>query len=177
MPNEPVEFSTRACEEVLKKNLKAILVDCEQFVLKVGIAGGNFNGRKSRGGKLVKSNTIQEVSMYAAKNEFGSYSEHIPSRPFMRTTFTQGNHLEIIRKRAYQIFNEIAETNRGAKEGLTKLGLFAAGRVKKNIRDGNFTPNPPNAPSTIAAKGSDQQLFDTGLMTQSITAWVDKKGV
>lgn len=172
-----VEFSVDNCKEILKKNLKAILVDCENYQLRVGIAGDIFNGRKRVKGKLKNSNYLAPVAEYAAKNEFGSYSEHIPKRPFMRSTFEQGGHLELIRKAAFKYLSEVAENNRGAKEGLTKLGLFVAGRVKKNIRDGNFTPNPPNAPATIARKGSDQQLLDTGLMTQSISAWVVSKNV
>lgn len=172
-----VEFSPRAMEEVIKKNLKGILVDVENYQLRVGIAGDIFNGRKRKGGKLVKSNYFAPVAEYAAKNEFGSYSEHIPARPFMRTTFTQGEHLELIKGMAWKYLNQIAEQNGNAEQYLLKLGMFVRSRIAKNISDGNFTPNPPNSPATIAMKGSSRQLIDTGLMRQSLSAWVVKKNV
>jgi len=50
---------------------------------------------------------------------------------------------------------------------------FTASDMEKNIRDGDFTPN---APYTIALKGSDEPLIDTGAMINSIKVRERKKG-
>lgn len=52
------------------------------------------------------------------------------------------------------------------------IGAKAAAVMKNTIRDFD---NPPNAPSTIARKKSDNPLVDTGLMMQSVTWDVRKK--
>ena len=52
------------------------------------------------------------------------------------------------------------------------IGAKSVGMIQQEIVDGNWTPN---APSTIAKKGSDHPLIDTGLMRQSVH-YVVKKG-
>lgn len=190
MPNTPVQLNERNLKEQLKKNLQAILVDCEQYDLKVGIPGEIRNTKKSIvvskhvGGVTIKKKKVVKnkgaepanVAEYAAKNEFGVVGTgkkawNTPPRPFMRTTF-QGESMQMIQKMAWKIFSEIAMTNRNAKEGLEKLGLYIAGRVKMNILRGHFKAN---APETIERKGSDTPLIDTGTMRRSLTAWVTGK--
>lgn len=180
MPNAPVQLNERNLHEQIKKNLKAILVDCEQLNLMVGIPASEYNATKTQVYKNKKGEkkkrTIDvahntQVAEYAAKNEFGSYSEHIPSRPFMRTTFV-GDRMTAIQKVAQKIFTEIAETNRGAKEALEKLGLYISQQVRQNIVKGQFAPN---SPVTIARKLSSKPLIDTKTMSNAITAWVKGK--
>lgn len=115
-----------------------------------------------------------DIAYYASQNEFGSYSDHIPARPFLRTTF-EGDKLEKINKKAQQFLNECAENNRGAEDYLNKIGLYAAGLVQENITKGDFTPNPPNSPLTIAIKGSSKPLIDTGTMRRALTSWTVKR--
>jgi hypothetical protein len=114
-----------------------------------------------------------DIATYAAKNEFGSYAEHIPSRPFLRTTM-EGEHLRKIEKLAASLLTECAFNNRGAFSFLCDIGLYAAGEVKKNINYGDWAPN---SPVTIAIKGSDKPLVDTKTMSRSVTAWVTEKEV
>ena len=54
--------------------------------------------------------------------------------------------------------------------GLALVGAQAVSNVQDTIRD---LDDPPNAPSTIAAKGADNPLIDTGRMRQSITYVVE----
>jgi hypothetical protein len=115
-----------------------------------------------------------DIAYYAAKNEFGSMSDKVPARPFLRTTF-QGERLEKIQKKAQAILSDCAMQNRNAEDFLNQIGLYAASEVQRNITDGSFQPNPPNAPLTIAIKGSSHTLIDTGTMRRAITAWVTKK--
>jgi hypothetical protein len=117
-----------------------------------------------------------DIAFYAAKNEFGSVSDKIPARPFLRTTFEEGSEkMRNIEKKASFLLNQCAEQNRGAADFLNEIGLYAADQVKKNITEGSFSPNPPNSPLTVAIKGSSHTLIDTGTMRNAMTAWVTKK--
>lgn len=98
---------------------------------------------------------------YAAANEFGVHPR-IPERSFLRSTL-------ISRQSAY--IKQIARAVRKLLDGFTpdiafgRLGMLAVSDVQRTIR--NRVP-PPNAPMTIARKGSDTPLIDTGRMRQSI---------
>lgn len=96
----------------------------------------------------------------AAYNELGTSS--IPPRPFMRQSFE--NHEKELQEACDQV-NAIISNGGTAENGLDTLGVFVKGLVQEEIVDGGFEPN---APSTIAAKGSDQPLIDTGNMRQSV---------
>lgn len=110
-----------------------------------------------------------DIATYAAKQEFGSVSENIPKRPFLRTTF-EGARLIKIRKKATILLSECAKQNRNAKDFLEKIGIYAAGEVRKNIKFGRWGEN---SPVTKAIKGSTKPLIDTSTMIRAITAWVD----
>ncbi len=110
-----------------------------------------------------------DVATVAATLNFGSASKNIPARPFM----TVGG------KRATGATTPIAEAlvpamNRGkiTREGILEhMGPVAVGAFKEAILDG---PWAPNAPRTVAEKGSAKPLVDTGLMSQSLTYVVRK---
>ncbi|MCY1185956.1 hypothetical protein D9M73_267810 [compost metagenome] len=53
---------------------------------------------------------------------------------------------------------------------LEQMGNLAEGHVKQEITD---LKDPPNAKSTIAKKGSDNPLIDSGHMRQSIRYVID----
>ena len=99
------------------------------------------------------------VAAVAAWNEFGTKT--IPERPFFR--------------------NALAESERGVSNILAKgidtkkmvvderlagrVGAYVAGQVMESIRT---LTGPPNAPETIARKGSTNPLIDTGMMRASV---------
>ena len=65
--------------------------------------------------------------------------------------------------------------SQGARDGLEKAGMFAANKVKDYFVDPE-NGWAENSPKTIAAKGSDRPLVDTGALRQAITYVVgDKK--
>lgn len=95
-------------------------------------------------------------------NEFGT--EHIPERPTLRPT------MRIQRQKYVGIMSVIALkalTVQGydVRVQMGKLGEVAQNDVRKAIRD---LDSPPNAESTIKAKGSSNPLIDTGQMINSI---------
>lgn len=99
----------------------------------------------------------------AAVNEFGSADGHIPARPFLYPAIAENGpkYLRLARAELPDILD--------GKEPMTRLlhrlGLIAVGDVQQKIVD---VRTPPNAPSTIAKKGSDNPLIDTGHLRQSI---------
>lgn len=103
-------------------------------------------------------------------NELGT--ARTPSRPFMRDS-VDDNAGQITNFCKAQL-KGIANGSTNAEMALKSIGAMQVGLVQKTIKDGDFAPN---APSTIAMKGSDKPLIDTGRMRQSVHYVVtDKKG-
>jgi hypothetical protein len=107
-----------------------------------------------------------ELTMIAAVNEFGSSDGRIPERSFLRSTLDE-------RKR--DIADRLTAAADAALDGspLDKeyaiIGEEVAGWVKQKIRD---IDTPENAESTIAKKGFDNPLIETGRLRNSIRAEV-----
>lgn len=126
--------------------------------VKVGLPAGSMN--YPDGTNLI---------MVAVVNEFGSVDGRIPERSFLRST--------VVTKR--DVFKKFWRSNRAknlltgkadAKPLLELLGQLAQAEVQKTILE---VSEPPNAPATIAAKGSSNPLNDTGVLRQSIRYEVD----
>lgn len=109
-----------------------------------------------------------DVAQVAAWNELGT--AHMPSRPFLRMSVD--DNPDKINSMCTAALKSVTSGG-GAEACLKKLGVFAVSLVQKKIRDGSFAPN---APSTIAKKGSDKPLIDTGRMIQSTKYVIRAKG-
>lgn len=96
----------------------------------------------------------------AAWNEFGT--EKSPSRPFMRNAID--NHTDKIDNMFKAEVNNL-QNGMSAEQILNQIGVFVKDLIQTEIVDGDFTPN---APYTIAKKGSSKPLIDTGRMRQSV---------
>lgn len=104
------------------------------------------------------------LALVAAVNEFGSQDGHTPERSFLRAGIRE-NLAEFKRLNAFTLKAlAIGRTTEG--QALALLGELAKSKVQDKIVHGPFTPN---APSTIARKGSDRPLVDSGNLRQSIT--------
>lgn len=95
-------------------------------------------------------------------NEYGT--ENIPARPFIRQTFekSQGK----LRSLANTLLGKIAVGEITKKQALDIMGDRFASMIRQAIENSEFEPN---APGTIAKKGSDKPLVDTGAMQRSIS--------
>ncbi len=115
--------------------------------------------------------SVQTVAQIAVENEYGVPEKNIPSRPFMRQAFDKNEYKlnERIKQYAKDIFAGIKNT----RQALTLLGVEHKGNIQKEVRFGDFKPN---APLTIAIKGSSQPLIDTDQMVQSVQFEVDMGG-
>ena len=90
-----------------------------------------------------------------AIQHFGN--DNIPPRPWLDVGVASGKaeYLEII-----------AENPNDPELALQQVGVTAVGYVQQYMTD---LSEPPNAASTIKAKGSANPLIDTGLLRQSVT--------
>lgn len=104
---------------------------------------------------------VADVARY---NEFGTLD--IPPRPFFRKAINDNSS-----KWLDFLARDLAQTE-NIELSYNRLGEIARGDIVKSI---NQTNSPPNAPSTIKAKGSSKPLVDTGFLRANVTFKVVKK--
>lgn len=107
-------------------------------------------------------------------SEFGT--ETIPERPFLRNTMRNNRdaYRAAMRTAAKTIIRTAARGGdaRGAVTlALRKLGLKASDDVKAEI---TALSDPPNAPATIARKGSSNPLIEDGEMRNAVSSKVEE---
>ncbi|QTB11723.1 hypothetical protein J2B92_12275 [Lysinibacillus sphaericus] len=138
--------------------LKDVLKELKNYSVEVGIFGSD------------------EYVMVASVHEFGATIQRgkgsisIPERSFLRTAFDEKNeqwasffksqlkHVLALQMDVQTLFN--------------RLGARMVGDIQEKITD---LDAPPNAPSTIAKKGSSNPLIDTGGLRMRITYRVVRK--
>ncbi len=106
-----------------------------------------------------------------AKNTRGA-GVHVPERSFIRSTVDAKKYGEW-RIAAEEMRKEIVAGHMSTDRALGLMGL----RIKKDIQEKiRSQVPPPNAPSTIAAKGSDHPLINTAQLLNSIDFEVHREG-
>jgi len=102
----------------------------------------------------------KSVAMIAAIQEYGAPGAGTPPRPFFRNMIAEKSNewpkaiADLLKANGYDAAKTLALTGEGVK-----------GQLQQSIVDTN---TPPNAPSTIARKGSAKPLVDTGHMLNSV---------
>ena len=137
--------------------------------VKIGILGSSTS-------RKIKANK-REVATNAAigfKNEFGSVSEHIPARSFLQMP---------IKLKFNEYMAKSEKLNKAAfekalKEGtifkfMTLMGINGERCVLDAFATRGSGKWKPNSPKTVALKGSDSPLIDTGELRKSITSSVE----
>ena len=160
------------------KALMARMNGANRSVL-VGVPAESVEHKVSRGKKrtfVAKASgetsiqTDKSVSMatIAAVHEFGSPEQGIPERSFLRGGIRRAapklNAVNIDSLRKVLLGKMTIE------QAIEKLGVVAAGEVKREFVVGTFAPNKP---ATIARKGSSRPLIDTGNLRQAVTYIVE----
>lgn len=110
-----------------------------------------------------------EVSNYdlALIHIFGTLDGKIPPRDFLRfpIEYKDKELLAFMEKRA-----DILLKDGDAERFFRAVGAFGQGVVQEAFATGGFGQWPPNAPSTIAAKGGkDSPLIDTGALRKAVS--------
>ena len=118
-----------------------------------------LDGRAARAGLFTP-----EMAMRGAGNEFGT--GRIPSRPWASTAADNG--APALAALAEREIGALADGRGSAGDVLEEFGETMADSLRSIILDGEV-PGPPLAASTIARKGHDRKLIDTGEMVGSIT--------
>lgn len=114
---------------------------------------------EAEGGAQNGSATVLDIGIW---NEFGT--SRIPPRSFIRAWFDENKEpIETMWKSAMRA---VAKGKISKKDALDQFGLWCVGQIQARMAAG--VP-PPNAPSTIARKGSSTPLIDTGVLRSSIT--------
>lgn len=131
--------------------------------VKVGVIGRQAEEvHPSEDGKGTPITNVQ----LALIQEFGT--ERIPERSFIRGTFRI--HREEYQVMLARVLKLIVDGKLEVQKGFSILGLKVQGDMQTRIADrGAPEPWVPNADSTIAMKGSDVPLVDTGRLRQSIS--------
>lgn len=103
-----------------------------------------------------------DLGTAALYNEFGT--EEIPERPAFRLGLAHG--VKDLNRLNELNLHLVAMGKKPLLKALQELGLMGVAKVKTELRHGDWVPN---APSTIAKKGSSHPLVDTAQEVNSIT--------
>jgi hypothetical protein len=129
-----------------------------KIAVKVGILEAAGNHQNVEEGEPQK--TVAEL---AVVNEYGSSDGRIPARPAWR------NSLDESRERITKALGKVAEEIVGGaavEVAMSKIGLLGQAIVRRGI---TRLREPPNAPLTIAKKGSSNPLIDTSQTRNAVT--------
>ena len=121
--------------------------------------------------RYVDGNSVAEIAMI---HEFGTAT--VPQRSFIRSTLDK-HGLTYSKQLAEGVQAAIVDAVNGKldtdQKALNRLGMRIKGDIQKRIAQGI---SPPNAPATIARKGSSTPLIDSGQLRASITYELRKGG-
>lgn len=152
---------------MLKSKVETIVKDkgFEKAVEQIRQAkGSHVNiGILSQDGMKTPPGSNLNLAAIASVNEFGTSDKRVPPRPFLRTTMEKNRRR--YNRLTEQLISQILSGKTTVMKALDLLGLKIGSDVKKMI---TTLKNPPNAPGTIARKGSNNPLIDTGRMRSSI---------
>lgn len=101
------------------------------------------------------------VAMVAFWNEYGTRTS--PVRAFFRTTVSEN------KKNWVLSVQNLMKMHNDPKQVMGLIGVHMQEQIVQSINTWN---DPPNAPYTIAKKGFDKPLVETGLLMRSIKSEV-----
>lgn len=123
--------------------------------------------------QFIKDESPPRVTDVAFQNEFGSISKKMPPRPFMKKSTKPFE--KMIRREQKKLVKQLVQKSASPQlllKFLRLLGPKAAAIFKNTI---TRLRDPGNSEKTIAIKGSDNPLIDTGLMRLTLTYLVKRK--
>jgi len=145
-------FSITETDKGFTKLIKG-LKNLSPVTLKAGLFGDGSSDPKTN------------VALRGYINEHGSEARGIPSRPFLQQTNQVKG--ESWNDEFIKMYNNNLEVKESGLVNILNKMVFD---IKNQIVNGSYKEN---APSTIAKKGSDKPLIDTGEMLNSITGKIE----
>jgi hypothetical protein len=127
--------------------------------VKVGVIQRKFKEPKE-GGYAGRPITLGEV---AVVNEFGSRDGRVPERSYIRSTHDEKNRdvtNYLKRKKLEVVAGQVS-----ARKVLEEVGAQMQAHIYDKIIE---LRTPPNAPATIARKGSDNPLIAEGQLLRAV---------
>jgi len=125
---------------------------------------------QARGGDADAGDGMTMVGL-GTIHEFGAPAAGIPERSFIRRTFADPAPTKAV---AARLVTQVVEGGMSLRTALDALGAWGAAAVKKTITAGPHIP-PALKPATVARKGSDRPLVDTGRLVGSISWEVSER--
>ena len=116
-----------------------------------------------------RSDTDLTNSEIGAKNEFGSLSEGVPERSFLRMPLMT-ELPEIIEAESAQLEKAFVED--GPKAVLEQIGFMGEAAIQQAFDSAGFGTWPANSPMTVFMKGSNKPLIDTTQLRESVSSRV-----
>lgn len=101
----------------------------------------------------------------AVQNEYGNPAKRIPPRPFMQQTVDAYEN-----EWADMLGDLLVKHDYDANKALNAMGAIIRGEIVDTIFNGDFAPN---SPTTVAKKGFNKPLVDTGQMHRDVTWGVE----
>lgn len=131
--------------------------------VKAGVLASEHKSQKRPDGSNLTNAELASI------NEFGL--GNAPPRPFIGPPFRLNRKKYM--KRLITAYKAALKAGRPSKvtTELGRLGLMMEADIKNYVTQGPGVP-PPNAPSTIARKGSSRTLVDSSEMINSVTSKV-----
>ena len=124
-------------------------------------------GKKHRNGNQPTLAQIARVLNYGTAGQFkpdGSYQQRIPARPFMEVL--RGEYGDYLQKVAETMYRKILSGTANSGDFFKRFGTSAKGALQRAMQRSDLYK--PNAPSTLARKGSSRPLIDTGTLIRSV---------
>lgn len=153
----------------------------DKHVVKVGIMGSKAQEQhkeaKGHAGKSgLRPSSKRESGLtnagLGAVHEFGSYTRGIPKRSWLRMPI-YAKAREIVTFGGKLIYETVKAGS--AVPMLRALGIACENAIQQAFSTGGFGRWAPDAPSTVAAKGSSAPLIDTAQLRRSVTSKVDDR--
>lgn len=141
------------------RKIRGVIQDLDRSYVKVGVLASSRGGTRTEDGDVT-------VTGLAAIHEFGAPKANIPERSFIRRTFTVKEAM--FTKLTAKLAGMLLDGKIDKRTAYEVLGQRGAAEVKKTITTGEPIP-PPLKPETIARKGSDRPLVDTGRLVNAVT--------
>lgn len=112
-----------------------------------------------------------EQAVKGARNELGTAD--IPSRPWL--SVAADTNTGFAGSLAAQVLGQVADRKVTAAKALDSIGRLLKARTR-GVIENQQVDGPPLAASTVARKGHDNKLIDTGAMLDAIDYEISKNG-